>query len=68
MSTYITEKRIARQDWYETGTTKTGWESHGWHFLEDGLPVGEDWEIEEVLENDKYYNPVLALFTKETKY
>ena len=38
----ITERRIVRQEWYETDTTKTGWDSHGWVFNDTGATMNNE--------------------------
>jgi len=64
--TKITEKRIVRQQWYETETTKTGWDSHGW-FFDDGNKIPENWTIVEHIHLDKFGNPFLGIAEKETR-
>ena len=63
----ITERRIVIQDWYETDYNKNGWSSDGWYFKDDGHCVGNEWEIVNHLDSDKFYNPILAIAEKETK-
>lgn len=64
----IIEKRIVIQEWYETDATKTGWDSHGWEFKDDGRTMDEtEWTIVNHLELDKFYNPVLGIAEKETE-
>lgn len=64
----ITERRLVVQDWYETDTIYTGWDSHGWEFKDSGGIMDEiGWTIVEHLELDKFYNPVLAIAEKETE-
>ena len=63
----ITEKRIVEQDWYETECTKTGWDSHGWSFKDDGIPMSNNWTIVKHLDSDKFGNPLLAIAEKETE-
>ena len=65
MST-ITEKRIVRQEWYETELTKTGWYSFGWVFEDDRQPVTESWTINKHIYLDKFGNPFLGVAEKET--
>ena len=50
----ITERRIVRKDWYETETTKTGWDNHGWAFEEDRWKMGTDWTITQHIHIDKF--------------
>lgn len=50
----------ATQEWTETVENKSGWESNGWIFPE-GLNE-QDYEIEYVVEQDKFYNPTKATF------
>jgi len=56
------QRRIATQQWYETDTTKTGWDSHGWMF-EDG-EMTDGWELEDILHQDKFGNIWKATFVK----
>lgn len=61
----ITERRVVMQDWYETETTKTGWDSHGWFFKESGSPMYYEWSIVQHLKSDKFGNPILAVAERE---
>lgn len=61
----IVEKRIVRQEWYETETTKTGWDSHGWYFEDDGHPMPENWTITQHIHLDKFGNPFLGKLFKK---
>jgi hypothetical protein len=63
--TTITEKRIVRQEWYETETTKTGWDSNGWFFDDDGFAMPENWTISQHIHFDKFGNPILGVAEKE---
>ena len=63
----VTEKRIVTQEWYETECTKTGWESHGWSFKDDGIPMSYKWTITDIIDTDKHYNPTLAVAELETE-
>ena len=60
----VIERRIVTQDWYETETTKTGWDSHGWRF-DDGLIMGNYWTIVEHIYLDKFGNPIKAVAERE---
>ena len=51
----VTERRLVKQEWYETDTTKTGWDSHGWTF-DDGTQMHDSWTIVYHLTFDKHYN------------
>jgi hypothetical protein len=62
----IIERRIVRQEWFETETTKTGWDSQGWSFNDDGLTMGNEWTIVEHIHSDKFGNPFLGVAEKET--
>lgn len=64
--TAITEKRIVRQEWYETELTKTGWDSFGWIFEDDRQHVPESWTITQHIHLDKFGNPFLGVAEKET--
>ena len=57
----IIEKRIVEQQWYETETTNTGWDSHGWVFKDDYQGILSGWTITELIDYDKFYNPILAI-------
>jgi len=59
------ERRIVTQDWYETETTKTGWDSHGWVF-EDGMVIGNDWIVVEI-HSDKHGNPFYGVAEREVE-
>lgn len=62
----ITERRIVEQEWYETECTKTGWDSFGWHFKDDGHTMYEnEWAIVQHLDFDKFYNPILGVAERE---
>jgi hypothetical protein len=52
----ITERRIVTQEWWETESSKTGWDSHGWSFA-DGHDVDGDWNVVEHITVDKFGNP-----------
>lgn len=62
----IIEKRIVRQEWYETDYSKSGWDSHGWVFKDDGGVVNAEWNIVEHLHSDKFGNPFMGIVEKET--
>ena len=61
----VTEKRIVEQEWYETECNKTGWDSNGWFFKDDGIPMSNKWTIVSYLDTDKHSNPTLAIADKE---
>lgn len=64
----VKEIRIVVQEWYETDTTKTGWDSHGWSFRDDGLTMDESkWTIINHIDSDKHYNPIMGIAEKVTK-
>lgn len=64
----ITERRIVEQQWYETETIKTGWDSYGWTFKDSGSNAEvEGWEIVEHLHTDKFGNSWLRIAEKEAK-
>ncbi len=63
----VKERRIVIQDWYETETTKTGWDSNGWFFKDSGCCIDSEWKIKTHLDSDKYSNPILAIAEKKTK-
>lgn len=60
----VTECRIVTQDWYETETTKTGWDSHGW-FFDDGMIMDDSWTVVEHLHFSKFGNPVKSIAERE---
>ncbi len=60
----ITERRIVRQDWYETETTKTGWDNTGWVFS-DGSSMGTVWTIVQHIHLDKFGNPFVGVAERE---
>jgi len=64
----ITERRLVFQDWYETKYSKSGWDtSVGWLFKDDYLGLFENWDIVEILREDKYGNPILGIAEKQTE-
>ena len=60
----VIERRIVTEDWQETETTKTGWDSHGWKF-DDGRTMGTAWTIVEHIHLDKFGNPFKAVAERE---
>lgn len=60
----VTERRIVTQDWYETETTKTGWDSHGWIF-DDGSTMDSDWTVVQHIYSDKFGNPFTGIAERE---
>ena len=64
----IVERRIVTQDWYESETSKTGWDSYGWRFDDGTSYLGhrENWEIVEHIKSDKFGNPTIGIAEKET--
>ncbi len=62
----ITERRIVKQDWYETECSKTGWDSNGWYFADTGHGMGNDWTIVEYLHLDKHSNAYVGVAEKDT--
>jgi len=63
----ITQRRIVRQEWYETDTTKTGWDSHGWSFEDDGATMDEQWTVVMHVHSDKFGNPFVGIAEKEVE-
>ncbi len=63
----VTEKRLVEQGWYETEYTKTGWDSHGWFFKDSRESMDDSWTVIELLDYDKFYNPMLGIAEKETE-
>lgn len=59
------EKRFVVQEWFETETTKTGFDSFGWLFRSDRMGMGDEWEIQEIFDTDKFGNPILAVAIKK---
>lgn len=62
----ITERRIVKQDWYETQYSKTGWDSHGWIF-DDGTNIEsqKDWTVIQHIHSDKFGNPIIGIAERE---
>jgi len=60
MNRKVVERRVVTQEWYETETTKTGWDSHGWIF-EDGTPIDNTWTVIEHMHVDKFGNPFVGV-------
>lgn len=56
----VIERRIVRQEWYETECTKSGWDNTGWRF-DDGSEMSHLWTIVEHLLIDKHYNPLIGV-------
>lgn len=64
----VKEIRLVKQDWYETDTTKTGWASDGWEFIDSGASaVYNKWTIIEHIRTDKHDNPTIGIAEKETE-
>lgn len=61
----IKERRVVIQEWYETELSKTGWDTHGWMFKDDYQGLLSGWEIVEILQSNKYGNPVIGIAEKE---
>ena len=62
----ITERRLVFQDWYECEDSKTGWDSWDWRFLDSTENI-YSWNVVEILESDKYGNPILGIAEKQTE-
>jgi hypothetical protein len=60
----VIERRIVKQEWYETDTTKTGWDNHGWTF-DNGEQIGDDWTIVNHIHLDKFGNPFVGVAERE---
>lgn len=60
----VTEKRIVKQEWYETEDSKTGWDSHGWVFDDNGQTMPNSWTITQYIKLDKFGNPYLGIVVK----
>lgn len=58
-------ERVAIQEWSEDLDEKTGWHGHGWFFKDTDEYVDDEWELKEVTDTDKFYNPIEAIFTSE---
>jgi hypothetical protein len=56
----ITEKRLIRQEWYETEYSKTGFDTHGWYFNDGDLMCPIEWVIKEHIKSDKFGNRILG--------
>ena len=64
----VTEKRIVEQEWYEIKCNKTGWDSSGWFFKDDGVSMTNEWTIVCYLDIDKHSNPTLGIADKEFNF
>lgn len=64
----IKERRLVEQQWYETELSKTGWDSHGWVFVDSGASaLYNKWDVVEHLKVNKFGNPTLGIAEKETE-
>jgi len=61
----VKERVIVRQEWYETDTTKTGWDSHGWY--RENEVIDSSWTVVAHLGADKYGNPTLGVAEREVE-
>lgn len=64
---YNIERRIVRQEWYETEYSKTGWDGYGWYFDGGEYMDETDWTIIEYIDSDKFGNPIIAIAEREIK-
>lgn len=62
----VTERRIVYQEWFETDETKTGWDSFGWFFRDEGISMNDEWTIINHIRQDKHGRPTLAIAEKTT--
>lgn len=62
----IKERLIATMDWYETECNKTGFDHHGL-VSSLGTDLTEEWSIVEVLEYDKFSNPLKVIVERYGK-
>lgn len=51
----VMQRIVLTQDWYEDDEEKNGWFGYGWN-----EPKG--YELEEIIEFDKFSNPTKAIF------
>jgi hypothetical protein len=58
---HILEQRVVTQHWYETECSRTGWDSHGWAFMDSGETMTNDWTIRKHIKIDKFGNPFLGI-------
>lgn len=63
--TKVIERRIVTLDWYETEMTKTGFDSYGWVFDDDGHTMGNAWKVVEHIHLDKFGNPLKGVAERE---
>jgi len=61
----ITERRIVTQEWYETDTTKSGWDNNGWSFFSDGRIMGTAWTVVHHIHTDKFGNPFVGVAERD---
>jgi len=62
----ITERRIVKQDWYETETTKTGLNNHGWFFIDgSSMEIDLSWTIVQHIHLNKFGNPFVGVAERE---
>lgn len=57
-------QEIATREWIEDYNSKTGWIDSGWKFEDGNSPLEEYWN-EEIIDWDKYGNPIKAIFTRK---
>ncbi len=63
----VIERRLVYQEWYETEYSKTGWDTTtGWYFKEGDF-YNFDWVIVDIVDSDKFGNPLVAIAEKETE-
>ena len=55
------------QYWYETNTTKTGWDKYEWEFIDDHFLMENDWKVVSIIQSDKYGHPTLAIAEREVE-
>ena len=58
----ISPKIVLFQNWEEDHNEKTGWSTWGWEYESGHMFEEVGYELEEVLERDKYGNATRALF------
>lgn len=63
----IIERRIVIQEWFESDSTKIGWDSDGWKF-EDNSSMDNDWTVVSCIEINKFGNPTIGVAERERSF
>lgn len=62
----VTERKPVFQEWVESPDVKTGWVTDGWFFSDDS-PMGDEWEIQTIVGEDKHGRPAYAIALRTIK-